>query len=62
MQDPKDLEDQRTYWLDQYNHYAGIEPANTYDCFVGMNAGESAEACLEELEKVEVKYDLRETT
>lgn len=38
-------------WLNDYHHYAGIEPTNTYDCLAGMNAGQSAEYCWEQYQK-----------
>lgn len=32
-------------WLELGDYYSGIDPENTYICFPGKNAGESAAHC-----------------
>lgn len=37
-----------SHWLEEYKRYSHIEPSNTFECLVGMTAGESAEYALEQ--------------
>ena len=43
----ENIDEAEEYWDSQANHYSGIDPDNTYDAFVGMNAGDSLDYCLD---------------
>ena len=44
----EEREEWKEYWYEEYKQFSSIEPSNTFECYVGMDAGESAQYAWEQ--------------